>query len=127
MPGVAHSHGSSILKALVALTISSSAAAASSSMLSRVSCAAPLATAAAAPASSNRWVSKALATRGGADETGSAAGAGEAESPPGVLSEVQIAMSSFSEIAGETLLVVDDAKKGTTKEVSYKRPCQESC
>lgn len=109
-----------MLKALVALAISSSAAAASSSMPSRASgAAARFATpaTAAAPASCNRWVSKALATRGGADEP-EAAGAGEAEGNPGVLSEVQIAMSSFSEIAGENLLVVDNAKKGTTKEVS---------
>ena len=74
-------------------------------------------TAAAAPARSNRWVSKALATRGGADEP-EASGAGESEGIPGVLSEVQIAVSSFSEIVGENLLVVDDTKKGTTKEVS---------
>lgn len=121
MPGAPHSHGRSILKALVALAISPSVAAASSSMPSRTSGAAarapPPAATAAAPACSNRWVSKALATRGGADEP-EAAGAGEAEGTPGVLSEVQIAISSFSEIAGENLLVVDNAKKGTTKEVS---------
>lgn len=63
--------------------------------------------------SNNRWVSRALAARGGADEP-------EKEAPegiPGVMSEVQIALSSFNDIVGENLLVVDNAKKGTTKEV----------
>lgn len=65
---------------------------------------------------SNRWVSKALAARGGADEP--------AETPggiPGVMSEVEIALSSFNDIVGENLVVVDNAKKGTTKEVSVQR------
>jgi len=81
-----------------------------------VACAAtrPASTATAPPAavSSNRWVSKALAARGGADEP--------AETPggiPGVMSEVEIALSSFNDIVGENLVVVDNAKKGTTKEV----------
>lgn len=34
-----------------------------------------------------------------------------------MLSEVEIALSSFNDIVGENLLVVDNAKKGTTKEV----------
>lgn len=61
----------------------------------------------------NRWVSKALATRGGADEP-----AETAEGIPGVLSEVEIAVSSFNDIVGEHVVEVDNAKKGTTKEVS---------
>lgn len=65
--------------------------------------------------SSNRWVSKskALACRGGADEP-----AETAEGIPGVLSEVEIAMSSFNEIVGDNLVEVDNQKKGTLKEVS---------
>lgn len=58
--------------------------------------------------------------RGGAagEEGANAAGEEKAgESIPGVLSEVELAMSSFKEILGENLLVVDNAKKGTTKEV----------
>lgn len=66
----------------------------------------------------NRWLSKALAARGGAD---AAAGEGEGqqgEKMPGVLSEIEIAVSSFADITGENLLTVENAKKGTTtKEV----------
>lgn len=63
----------------------------------------------------NRWVSKALASRGGADEPAEET----AEGIPGVLSEVEVALSSFNDIVGENLLVVDNPKKGTTKEVSF--------
>lgn len=69
----------------------------------------------------NRWLSKALAARGGAD---AAAGEGEGqqgEKMPGVLSEIEIAVSSFADITGENLLTVENAKKGTTtKEVPTK-------
>lgn len=82
------------------------------------SCAASRPSSAAAPSptapSNSRWVSKALAARGGADESA------ETETPegiPGAMSEVQIALSSFNDIVGENLVVVDNAKKGTTKEV----------
>lgn len=71
-----------------------------------------------APGAGNRWVSRALAARGGSDESGAAAEGGEAGGVPGAMSEVQIAMSSFNEIVGENLVVVDNAKKGTTQEVS---------
>eukprot|EP00903_Cladosiphon_okamuranus_P008316 g8000.t1 len=66
--------------------------------------------------SNNRWVSKALAARGGADEPAATAEGGI----PGVMSEVEIAVSSFNEIVGDNLMVVDNAKKGTMKEVSSK-------
>lgn len=58
----------------------------------------------------NRWLSKALATRGGSDE---------GETMTGVLSEIEIAVSSFQDIVGGKLVTVDDAKKGTTKEVQH--------
>lgn len=67
----------------------------------------------------SRWVSKATLVRGGSDaeqpsvdeETTS----GTQES--GILSPLQLAISSFNDIVGESLLVVDDPKKGTFKEV----------
>lgn len=119
MPGERHNNGNNLLKALGALALASVTAA--SNMPSWGSCAsAPIvnpAAAAAAPGR-NRWVSRALAVRGGADEPADAeSAAGGAESIPGVLSEVQIVMSSFKDIVGENLLEVDNAKKGTTKEV----------
>lgn len=107
----------------LALAAVASASAASGSIAagasSSSSCASSAAAAAAAQTpqttlSSNRWVSKALAARGGADEPAEEA----PESIPGVMSEVEIALSSFNDIVGENLLVVDNAKKGTTKEVS---------
>ncbi|CAM9471731.1 unnamed protein product [Ectocarpus sp. 6 AP-2014] len=70
--------------------------------------------AASSSPANNRWVSKALASRGGADEPAEET----AEGIPGVLSEVEVALSSFNDIVGENLLVVDNPKKGTTKEVS---------
>ncbi|CAM9253167.1 unnamed protein product [Ascophyllum nodosum] len=67
----------------------------------------------------NRWVSKALAVRGGADSAGAAADGGdEAEGMAGMLSPVQVAVTPFRDLLGDKLLTVDNPKKGTTKEVS---------
>lgn len=108
--GSGSSGRSGLLKAaLGALAMASAATAsihpgAASSMASRPAPATP---------TNNRWVSRALAARGGADEPSETP-----EGIPGVLSEVEIALSSFNDIVGENLLVVDNPKKGTTKEVS---------
>ncbi len=118
------SSSKNLLKAALgalAMTASGAAAAAGGAPLhlgSSCTATRPSSAATASPAAipSNRWVSKALAARGGADEP--------AETPggiPGVMSEVEIALSSFNDIVGENLVVVDNAKKGTTKEVSAKR------
>lgn len=111
-----HSGRSTALKAMGALTVVCAVAA-------RVapSCKAAVARGTpAAPPVSNRWVSRAISTRGGSDAAASgdeAAAAAAAREESGVMSEVQIAMSSFNDIVGEKLLTVDNPKKGTTKEV----------
>lgn len=107
-PGSVPQHSSSCLAASRTHTTRDSAPATDSRRsLSRV------------PPPGNRWLSRALASRGGADSP-SKEGGGEAEKLPGMLSEIEIAVSSFADIAGENLLTVDNAKKGTTKEVGYK-------
>ena len=72
----------------------------------------------------NRWVSKALAVRGGADSAGAAADGGdEAEGMAGMLSPVQVAVTPFRDLLGDKLLTVDNPKKGTTKEVGRSPLC----
>lgn len=123
MHEVRRTRGSCLLKALGALAVASATATSSgSSMPTGASCGtsrAALTPAAIATSSrSNRWVSRALATRGGAEEPDASAGGEDGEGGiSGVLSEVQIALSSFVDLVGEKLVVVDNAKKGTTKEV----------
>lgn len=70
----------------------------------------------------NRWVSKALTLRGGADESGSAAetadtGADQADEMEGVLSPAEVAVTSFRDIVGDKLLIFENPKKGKAKEV----------
>lgn len=102
---------SNLLK--VALTLACMTASARGSAGTGPFCSSAAATSPTAP-SNNRWVSKALAARGGADEPAETAEGGI----PGVMSEVEIAVSSFNDIVGDNLMVVDNAKKGTMKEVS---------
>lgn len=112
-------HGSNLLmKAMGAFALAGATATMASVVPSTSSCPSMARGATPAAANTNRWVSKALATRGGAEADEEGAGGGDdPESIAGVMSEVEIAVSSFNDIVGENLLVVDNAKKGTTKEV----------
>lgn len=74
------------------------------------------------PLACNRWVSKVLNLRGGADESGADAETAGAEADQaygmdGVLSPAEISVTSFRDIVGDKLLIFENPKKGTAKEV----------